>query len=660
MKTRGMQVLATVITVGLLSVAPIAERQATGEASGAGEVEWVDQALAPSPNAGELCDPQSIGIDVAVFDEVHLQHAVLDAPRQSGTSDTATAEDSEGSLRTPLEPISPPSSQKRCPFIARFSDTTAALIPVGATGPNSVDSIAAVLVGLVGGELEFTYDYTIRGFSAILTDTQAAQLRSRPELGSVRLAAEAGEAFGVQDVSPHAGLWGLDRIDQRDYPLDGLFHYGPTGHGLDVYVIDSGVNPNAEFGDRLQPGHAVAGNAAQEDCGPHGSSVALAIGGSDVGVAKRVQLHPVNFTTVRGGETIIDCWNPASNAIAALEWVNEDFELRGLTRAVVNLSQGWDASDDLDAAVEATVARGLVVVVAAGNAGENACTWSPARVSTAITVGAISQGAGDNTAAWGTLGASNAGSCIDIWAPGSGVVGGNGTSFAAPLVAGVAALMWQSDPTMTPAELMTEMINASTKNRMSPSVDTNRILYWDSSSFLRCMAPVQWWDGTVTVGVEADDLCELRTFPDFEPFVQDGAFFAPACPPGMNPLAGSDCGLIFTVPNMAETIMLDDEVGLRFYIVPHEFPWGTATPSCPDGFDRTVHIGDVAQCDGELAAGYEAADYSLIQIENTATLVLANGSSCMIEFAQAAGCWLADVPEFTFGVVEGNTVLYGE
>ena len=97
------------------------------------------------------------------------------------------------------------------------------------------------------------------------------------------------------------------------------------------------------------------------------------------------------------------------------------------------MSFGGDASDVLDAAVERLVEEGIVVVVAAGNAASEACSFSPARARAAITVAAS---AVDDTVA----SFSNVGACVRIFAPGERVADLGGAHCAAK-AAGVGGLL---------------------------------------------------------------------------------------------------------------------------------------------------------------------------------------------------------------------------
>jgi subtilisin family serine protease len=149
------------------------------------------------------------------------------------------------------------------------------------------------------------------------------------------------------------------------------------------------------------------------------------------------------------------------------------------------MSLGGGASSSLDSAVASLVASGVAVVVAAGNSNTDACTTSPARAASAITVGATA--INDSRASF-----SNYGSCLDLFAPGANITSTipanqtatySGTSMAAPHVAGVAAVAL-SLTDMTPTQLATFLTDTATTNAVSSAGTSspNLLTYLNSST----------------------------------------------------------------------------------------------------------------------------------------------------------------------------------
>jgi subtilisin family serine protease len=256
--------------------------------------------------------------------------------------------------------------------------------------------------------------------------------------------------------------WGLDRIDQREAELNDTYNYTLTGAGVSDYVFDSGINSShEEFTGRIEPGFNVINDAyGTEDCSGHGSHTASLIGGTTYGVAKQVKLIPVRVLNCRSGNS------SSATLYTAINWVIEHHQTG--VPAIINLSVGMSKSMAFNEAAQALIADGLIVVGAAGNQNRDACLYSPASEPSVISVGGI-----DRAALRASY--SNYGSCVDIFAPGSDLVGAwfgstniyrssSGTSNAAPIVSGIAALMLQDNPSLTQSQVEERLKTNATRD----------------------------------------------------------------------------------------------------------------------------------------------------------------------------------------------------
>ncbi len=332
-----------------------------------------------------------------------------------------------------------------------------------------VPAVASQIATAHRANLIRSFDRVLRGFVVKADDAALARLLADPRVAYVE---EDGHVS--INATQTGATWGLDRVDQRNLPLNGTYIYNTTAAGVHAYIIDTGMLlTHSEYAGRVGNGYdAVTPGGNASDCNGHGTHVAGTVGGTIYGVAKGVTLHPVRVLDCGGSGT----W---SGVIDGMNWVATNRVLP----AVANLSLGGGANSSVDAAVAGLTNAGVTVAVAAGNNGTDACGFSPARAPSAITVGSTtSTDAASSFTNWGT--------CLDIFAPGSSITSAwhtgtsaintiSGTSMASPHVAGAAALHLANNPSDTPAQVTTALINASTPNVVTnPGAGSpNRLLY---------------------------------------------------------------------------------------------------------------------------------------------------------------------------------------
>lgn len=349
---------------------------------------------------------------------------------------------------------------------------TLAFEPQSAGRP-SVKSAAKQFSAALGVDVLHTYDHVLRGFSIRANDAQLAKLLADPR---VKYVAEDGIASTT--ATQQNPQWGLDRVDQRDLPLDRAYRYDLTGSRVHVYVIDSGIRQShTQFAGRVGRGASfIEDGQGVEDCIGHGTHVSGTIAGTTWGVAKQAIIHPIR---------VFGCTNQGefSTVIAGIDWVAANRELP----AVANFSVGIQANTVVDDAISALIERNITVVVAAGNRNEDACNTSPARLQRAITVAATDRN--DNRWVEPAFG-SNYGPCIDLFAPGFDITSAwhtsdhdsathKGTSTAAPHVTGAVAQYLQANPKATPDEVAREIVGKSSIGRIgNPGEGSPNHLLW--------------------------------------------------------------------------------------------------------------------------------------------------------------------------------------
>jgi serine protease AprX len=388
------------------------------------------------------------------------------------------------------------------------------VIVAGSPGTSAI--VAAAVVRL-GGHVESALP-VVDGVTAELPHDAVPTLRAVPGVRSVTPDAR-GRLEGLDptlgyDVGADDGS--LYNIGQITHAKD-VWNKGWTGKGVDVALIDSGVVPV----QGLTSGNVVQApdlsfesqNAAlvHKDTFGHGTHMASIIAGRDVaatgatyaksdshsfnGVAPDARLVSLKVAAADGGSDV-------SQVIAAIDWVTQHAHDPGMNIRVLNLSYGTDSVQDpsvdpLAYAVENAWRAGIVVVVSSGNDGTSRTQLAdPAIDPLVIAVGADdpngTDSVGDDTvptfAQRGT-----AARHVDVIAPGVHVLGlrdpnsnidqanpggragsrflrGSGTSQAAAVVSGLAALYLQKYPAATPDQVKRALMTNATAPNLVKSV----------------------------------------------------------------------------------------------------------------------------------------------------------------------------------------------
>jgi subtilisin family serine protease len=321
---------------------------------------------------------------------------------------------------------------------------------------------------------DFVYTHALNGFAGPISDAARQGL-----LRDNRVVRVEPDGIATIVTTEANATWGLDRVDQRALPLSTTYTYTSTGSGVHAYIIDTGIlYTHTEFGGRASSGYDAVDGGSADDCNGHGTHVSGTVGGATYGLAKDVALVGVRVLNCSGSGT----W---SGVIAGIDWVAANH----VGPAVANMSLGGGANSSVDDAVKGMIASGVATAIAAGNGNQggraqDACKYSPARVSEAMTIGATDRT--DTKASW-----SNYGNCVDWFAPGVGITSSwststtatntiSGTSMATPHTAGVAALYLQLNPGDTPQQVRDALYNAATKGVVKSSkTANNHLLFTD-------------------------------------------------------------------------------------------------------------------------------------------------------------------------------------
>lgn len=324
---------------------------------------------------------------------------------------------------------------------------------------------------LKGAEILHEYKHAIKGFTIKVQNDQVLDLikKNNPSISYIE------PDYEVQ-IFTQTLPTGIDRID-ADLSSTASGD-GQNNVNVDIAIIDTGIDlKHPDLNVYKQVSFVKGAKTANDDNG-HGTHVAGIAAAKDdsngvVGVSPGARLWAVKVLNKQGSGFL-------SDVIKGIDYVTAN----AAEIDVANMSLGCECSSDaLNSAISRSVAAGVTYVVAAGNNGKDAQTFSPANHPDVIAVSAIVDtdgkcgglgtstpyGADDTFASF-----SNFGSVVDMAAPGVNIYSTyksgtyatlSGTSMASPHVAGAAALFKASNPSASPLDVK----NSLTSNGSTPS-----------------------------------------------------------------------------------------------------------------------------------------------------------------------------------------------
>ena len=419
-------------------------------------------------------------------------------------------------------------------YIVTFKEGVSVRLPDAVTRAGGreglrYDSIPAIAVRLPAAALEALRRHP--GVEAIEED------------GIVQLSGVKPAANNTSPGNTASDLWGLDVIDRSTQCRNNqYFAYTGTGSGVRIYVMDGGVRPDhSEFlaggatrvvstdstlkqvlntfitqtygsptGDYYRiPSSACWVSSPDDLKASHGTAVASLAAGKDFGIASGAAVVDARTFPCNGDSTI-------AVVNKALEWIPTDPAYTSGPR-ILNMSFEFSIYNDgtgstaMQSIINNLVSQhNITVVVAAGNQ-PGSVNWTvPARINSAITVGALSKNAGGSVESiWyhgphtsggvTTYIGSGYGAAVDIYAPGQYVESAHhaypwkrslasacvfnypagctsGTSFATPYVSGMAALYLEQNPSASPAQVVAYLQNSSSYTITDPSGNVRKTL----------------------------------------------------------------------------------------------------------------------------------------------------------------------------------------
>lgn len=384
-------------------------------------------------------------------------------------------------LATGQPPVSaPPGAAVQPSVVSTIEATGSAEVIVRVAPGYGAEALAAVEAG--GGEVSLPLPI-VDGFAATLTHGGLERLEA---LGIAIRGVTLDAPVRMQHVPPGGEAYD-DSSFVETIGADRLHAKGYDGSGVGIALIDTGVSQVEDLEGRIVGGIDLTADRDGVDRYGHGTFVAgVAAGdgassdGEHAGVAPGAHIVPVKIASGNGAADV-------SHVLAAIQWVVSFKDTHDIE--VLNLSFGTDSTqsyliDPMNYAVEKAWQEGIVVVVAASNAGPDPKSiFKPADDPFVITVGATDSTStvdrrDDTVPGWSGRGPTRADGLAkpDLVAPGAHIISlrspsstidsqhpearvgdayfrGSGTSFSAAVTSGAAALLKQMHPEWSPDQV---------------------------------------------------------------------------------------------------------------------------------------------------------------------------------------------------------------
>lgn len=323
------------------------------------------------------------------------------------------------------------------------------------------------------------------GYTVLQYDSEDAAATAKERLVADGYNAQYDSILSCEDVNSTSSTstrWGNDRVESAQ-TLNAIQSSGTALSDITVGVVDTGIDhTHPELADRIvETGLNFSStgqtNGSMDDQG-HGTMVAGIIAQN---TTDNVKIKPYKVLGSNG-----KC--STTQIIAVVNHILSEKDAPD----VINLSLGGEINkadpflDTQNELIQSLVAKGITVVVSAGNDSTDAGNYSPANISNVITVAASNSSNSRSSY-------SNFGTVIDIAAPGDNIftytMGGgytssySGTSFASPFVAAAAATVLMLDDSLTPTQVETKI-----KDAAFPIVNNTSTVEWCGAGILNYSA----------------------------------------------------------------------------------------------------------------------------------------------------------------------------